>query len=224
MDDAHRGGSSGSSLPWQGLRTRWRAQRTQLRRLERGGRAVVGSNTYGDPRVLIFDHDATRLIIGAYTSIATDCLILLGGEHRIDTVSTFPLRIRLALAGAGTDGQPSSKGDVRIGSDVWIGARSTILSGSTIGDGAVIGAGSLVSGDVPPYSIAVGAPARPIRFRFDERSVECLLRIRWWEWPEEMVRECADDLSSANLTSFITRYDPGFPSLESHGPAPTPTQ
>lgn len=54
---------------------------------------------------------------------------------------------------------------VRIGNDVWIGAHTIILPGVTIGDGAVIGAGSVVTKDIPPYSIAVGNPAKIIKQR-----------------------------------------------------------
>ena len=69
-----------------------------------------------------------------------------------------------------------------IGSDVWIGANAIILSGVTIGDGAIIAAGSVVSRDVPPYAIVGGVPARIIRFRFDERTIERLMNIRWWRF------------------------------------------
>lgn len=69
-----------------------------------------------------------------------------------------------------------------IGSDVWIGANAIILSGVTIGDGAIIAAGSVVSRDVPPYAIVGGVPARIIRFRFDERTIERLMSIRWWRF------------------------------------------
>lgn len=69
-----------------------------------------------------------------------------------------------------------------IGSDVWIGANAIILPGVTIGDGAIIAAGSVVSRDVPPYAIVGGVPARVIRFRFDEKTVERLMAIRWWRF------------------------------------------
>lgn len=70
----------------------------------------------------------------------------------------------------------------RIGNDVWIGNSVFIKSGVTIGDGAVIGARSVVTKDVPPYSIAVGSPAKVRRLRFSERTVERLMRLRWWRY------------------------------------------
>lgn len=71
---------------------------------------------------------------------------------------------------------------VVIGNDVWIGARVVIRRGVTIGDGAIIGAGSVVTRDIPPYAIAAGVPARVIKKRFDEPTVERLLRLKWWDY------------------------------------------
>ena len=81
------------------------------------------------------------------------------------------------------------KGDIVIGNDVWIGYEAVILAGVTIGDGAVIGSRAVVTKDVPPYTIVGGVPAKTIRRRFDEDTVEELLGLRWWDWPEEVIRE-----------------------------------
>ncbi len=75
-----------------------------------------------------------------------------------------------------------------IGNDVWIGARATILSGVTIGDGAVIGAGSVVTKNVEPYSIVAGNPAKLIRKRFDDKTIERLLKIKWWEYGPNILK------------------------------------
>lgn len=81
------------------------------------------------------------------------------------------------------DTPPDRKGRrTLIGNDVWIGANAIILPGITIGDGAIIAAGSVVSRDVPPYAIVGGVPARVIRFRFDEKTIERLMKIRWWRF------------------------------------------
>lgn len=57
------------------------------------------------------------------------------------------------------------KKGIEIGNDVWTGANSVILPGVHIGDGAVIGAGSIVTKDIPKNAIAVGNPAKVIKFR-----------------------------------------------------------
>jgi acetyltransferase-like isoleucine patch superfamily enzyme len=49
--------------------------------------------------------------------------------------------------------------------DVWIGGRVNVIAGVTIGQGSVIGAGTVVTKDIPPYSVAVGVPARVIKSR-----------------------------------------------------------
>ena len=74
-----------------------------------------------------------------------------------------------------------------IGNDVWIAAGAQVLHKVTVGDGAVIGGGAVVTKDVPPYAIVAGVPARIIKFRFDEKTIDELLDIKWWDWPEEII-------------------------------------
>jgi acetyltransferase-like isoleucine patch superfamily enzyme len=70
---------------------------------------------------------------------------------------------------------------VTIGNDVWIGHNAVVLEGVTIGHGAVIGSGALVTKDVPPYAIVIGVPAQVKRFRFDDKTIERLLAVKWWD-------------------------------------------
>lgn len=186
------------------IRTLFREPEWQ--RMIRIGRVSVGRGTYGQPNVISFATDETRLFIGSFVSIANDVTFVLGGNHPSDRVTTFPIRHRFALDGRGSDGYPSSRGDIVIGSDVWLGHGSVILSGVTIGTGAVIGAGSVVTRDIPPYAIAVGNPARVHRFRFDDRQISDLMAIRWWEWPTSLIIDRVDDLSSPDVETFIDRY------------------
>lgn len=99
-----------------------------------------------------------------------------------------------------------SSGPIVIGNDVWIGTQSVILSGASVGDGAVIGANSTVTGFVPPYAIAVGSPARVVRYRFKESIIERLLELQWWLWTDEQIlghRSLFEgDLSSENLAAL----------------------
>ena len=117
--------------------------------------------------------------IGAYCSIATDQLVVPNG-HKIDYVTTWQSELEYP------NELPIKKSTV-IGNDVWIGARCTILNNLTIGDGAVIGAGSIVTKDVPPYAIVVGAN-KIIRYRFPEEIIQKLLIMKWWEWEDEKIR------------------------------------
>ncbi len=84
---------------------------------------------------------------------------------------------------------------VMIGNDVWIGQDAMIMEGVTIGDGAVIGTGAIVTKDAEPYGIYVGVPAKKLRSRFDEKTVEKLLKLCWWDKGEAWIKAHIDDFS-----------------------------
>ena len=113
------------------------------------------------------------------------------GDHRLDWVTTYPLRIMFKMDGANQDGHPSTKGDVIVGNDVWIASGVKILSGVKIGDGAV-GANALVSKDVEPYSIVVGNPAKRLRYRFDAKDRKMLLQSQWWNFTRKILQDMVD--------------------------------
>lgn len=169
-------------------------------------RVSVGRFTYGNPQFLLWDA-SERIQIGSFCSIANEVAIFGGGEHRIDWISTFPLRIALGDPLAGKDGHPSTKGETIIGSDVWIGFRAMVLSGITIGDGAIIGAGAVITRNVPPYAIVAGNPAKIIRYRFKPQLVDKLLQIRWWDWDISKIKLNASLLSSKNIEKLINDYE-----------------
>ena len=85
---------------------------------------------------------------------------------------------------------------VKIGNDVWVGANTFINTSkcTRIGDGAVIGTGAIVMEDIPPYAIAYGAPAKVHRYRFSPEQIEILLRLRWWDWDSETIKQNAEAL------------------------------
>ena len=63
------------------------------------------------------------------------------------------------------------------------------MQGVHIGDGAIIGTRAIVTKDVPPYTIVVGVPAQPVKKRFDEKTINKLISIKWWDWAPEKVKE-----------------------------------
>jgi acetyltransferase-like isoleucine patch superfamily enzyme len=171
------------------------------------GWAIVGAHTYGPFTVHAGHGDRARLCIGAYTSIADGVEFALGGNHRADWVSTYPFRIRFGLPGAHDDGHPRPERDIVVGSDVWLGHDALVLPGAAIGDGAVVGARAVVTKEVRPYAIVVGSPAREVRRRFDDDQVQALLRIRWWDWPDDVVLERVAQLSGGDVDGFIAAHD-----------------
>ena len=74
-----------------------------------------------------------------------------------------------------------------LGNDVWVGYEAVIMSGVTIGNGAIIGTRAVVTKDVPPYTIVGGVPAKPIRKRFDDKTIRALENLRWWDWEREKI-------------------------------------
>lgn len=80
-----------------------------------------------------------------------------------------------------------------IGNDVWIGSDVLIMGGLTIGDGAVLAAGAVVTKDVPPYAIVGGVPAKVIKYRFDEETIKELLELKWWDLPDEKIKQIPYD-------------------------------
>lgn len=160
----------------------------------------VGRGTYGDPKVMHWGEPAT-LEVGAFCSIAEDVTIFLGGNHRVDWITTYPFP-DLRESAKSIAGHPATRGDVRIGNDVWIGWRATILSGVTIGNGAVIGACALVTNDVPPYAIVGGNPAKILRHRFSPEDIARLEHIQWWNWPDGKIDRAMPLLLSGNIAAL----------------------
>ncbi len=144
-----------------------------------------------------------RLVIGKFCSIACGAKFLFNSaNHALGSLSTYPFPIFFEEWGLPVEDISAAwdnKGDIVVGSDVWIGYEAVILAGVTIGDGAIIGARAVVTKDVPPYTIVGGVPARPIRKRFDEDTIARLLELRWWDWPEERIRENIPAIQAGRL-------------------------
>lgn len=166
----------------------------------------IGRHTYGLTKESFFvPHKNVPVRIGSFCSVGPGVLFICAAEHRVDTATTFPIqfvdgKIRNA---PGTVG----KGPITVGHDVWFGARCIVLGGVTIGNGAVIGAGSIVTRDIPPYAIAVGNPARVIRYRFSPEIIERLQSSQWWNWSDDLIRERVELLTTVDAESFVNALD-----------------
>lgn len=154
-------------------------EKSELQNVELGKHSYIGkSSVISDAK------------IGNFCSIAGYGQIG-GGRHPINMVSTSPC----FLAGHSATGnnlasiQYKSSTTVEIGNDVWIGAGCYIKAGVKIGDGAIVGAHSVVTHDVGSYEIAVGNPAKVIRKRFDDETIDKLIQLQWWNWPDDKIEK-----------------------------------
>ncbi len=121
--------------------------------------------------------------------------------HPLDraTTHTFPWR---SQDGEFVKNEDLTAEPVRVGHDVWIGCDCVILSGVTIGNSAVIAAGAVVTHDVPAYAVVMGAPARVVRFRYDDAVRKRMSSLSWWDWPRDVLRQHVE-LFKAPLTDAV---------------------
>lgn len=134
---------------------------------------TIGDYSYGPIRVMDWGADNEGLVIGRFVSISSGVTFILGGNHPHSGITTFPVKVKFLNHSV----EAKSKGLIEIGDDVWIGTNSTILSGVKIGQGAVVGAESVVSKDVPPYAIVAGNPARVVKYRFEQSTIQQMLQV-----------------------------------------------
>ena len=147
-----------------------------------------------------------RLEIGKFCSIACGAKFLFtSANHALRSLSTYPFPIffdEWELDAKDIRSAWDNKGDIILGNDVWVGYEAVILSGVTIGDGAIIGTRAVVTKDVPPYTIVGGVPAKPIRKRFDDETIEKLEALRWWDWDDEKIKRSIPAIQSGSLAAL----------------------
>lgn len=151
-------------------------------------RGKIGKYSYIGNNSFVSDTD-----IGSFTSISTDCYIG-GTSHPTDWVSTSPVFHKweniMKKNFARNEFEIFKR--TTIGNDVWIGNRVMIKAGVKIADGAVIGMGSIVTKDIGPYEIWAGNPARLIRKRFEDETIDALEKMKWWEWDDNKIEKYAE--------------------------------
>lgn len=123
---------------------------------------VCGTGSYGTIDAQSYGDLGEGLVIGKFVSIATNVRFILGGNHCADTISPYPFSAFSPIK-ADRCSASYTNGVIYIGDHVWIGHSSIIMSGVKIGEHSIIGASSVVVNDIPPFSVAVGSPARVIK-------------------------------------------------------------
>jgi len=148
-----------------------------------------------------------RLIIGKFCSIACGAKFLFtSANYAMRSLTTYPFPIFFEEWGLDKMDVTSAwdhKGDIVIGNDVWIGYEAVILSGVRIGDGAIIGARAVVTKDIPPYTIVGGVPAQVIRKRYDDETIQRFCQIKWWDWPDEQIKQAIPMLMNGKLDELF---------------------
>ena len=160
----------------------------------------VGDYTYFDDRRygpemfeennVLYNYNTAivKLVIGKFCALAAETRFIMTGDHKLDAISTYPFPVFGQGWESGfTVSELPVKGDIIIGNDVWLGYDSLVMNGVTIGHGAIVAARATVVKDVPPYSIVAGNPAKVVKQRFDEKTIERLLQIAWWDWDIEKI-------------------------------------
>lgn len=177
---------------------------------------TYGRGSYGDSFNLSVEFGDMNVLGGRFCSLATWINFFIRGNHSMQSVTTSPLDVERVVKEVFGAVRPNLRPlpnvrknprQVIIGNDVWIGRNATIIGGVKIGNGAVIGANAVVAKDIPPYAIAVGNPARVIKYRFDTETIKKFLAVKWWNWSLEKI---ADNFPLLNdVEKFLaTHYTP----------------
>lgn len=144
-----------------------------------------------------------KLRIGKFVQIAHGVqFITSSSNHQMDGFSTYPFCVFGEPWSSSYEAKWPFKGDNIVGNDVWIGHEALIMPGVTIGDGAIIASRSVVTKDVPPYTIVGGNPAKIIRQRFDDETIKCLLQIKWWDWPVDVINKNISVIVAADINKL----------------------
>ena len=157
-----------------------------------------------------FDKDpyTHSILIGTSSAIAPDTTFLIDYNHDYKSIYMGCISCFGGEFGGCKDKelyQIPRKTQIVIGNDVWIGHGVTIMGGVVIHSGAVIAAGAVVTKDVPPYAIVAGVPAKVISYRFDSEVINKLLKIKWWNWNEDILLQNKKYMQG-DIESFVDKF------------------
>lgn len=152
--------------------------------------------------------------IGSWCCIGPLVRVIVGRHPTTEFVSTHPAFFSTQAQAGFTfvsenrykeflHAEESTAMRVIIGSDVWIGEGAVLMAGVVIGDGAIVAAGALVTKNVAPYTIVGGVPAKIIKTRFDQETVDWLLEIKWWTRDFDWIKTNADSFRSVELLKSV---------------------
>jgi len=186
-------------------------RKTVLEGRNKIGNANIKDSFFGYGSYIV-SGNLSNCSVGRFCSIGNNVNIITA-NHPIHFVSTFPGFYKTTNKDIFTTHSDilfqefklhSNGRAIIIGNDVWIGDNVTIFGGLTIGNGAIIGANSLVTKDVKPYSIVGGVPAKLIKFRFPEQSIDMLQKLQWWTWSLEYLK--VESKYFNDIDGFLKRH------------------
>lgn len=161
----------------------------------------VGNYSYGPLKILSWGGENEHLTIGNFVSIAEDVEFVQGGNHRLDTITTYPIKAMISE----NEIEAISKGPIIVGDDVWIGRGAKILSGVVVGQGAVIAAGAVVTKNIDPYEIVGGVPAKHIKYRTSSQDERLKMdNIDFSKLTVEFIRENKSLFYESNIEAILS--------------------
>lgn len=145
---------------------------------------VMKNVSLGDFSYVAYGSNIWNTKIGKFCSIGSNVKCGLGSHPSSTYVSTHPIfysidkQVQITFADKEYFEEENS---IEIGNDVWIGANVILVGEIKIGNGCIIASGAVITKDVPPYAIVGGVPGKIIRYRFDEKEIKYLLKLKWWD-------------------------------------------
>ena len=170
-----------------------------------GPASMFANSTIGEYSYFAGDNQVIWADVGKFTSVAAFVRVN-PGNHPMGRITQHHMTYRRKQYGLDTEDDAEffewrAAHRCSIGHDVWIGHGAIVLPGVRVGNGAAIGAGAVVSRDIPDFAVAVGVPARVIKYRFDPETIEKINEMRWWDWDRETLLKRWRELLSADFAN-----------------------